>query len=242
MHGGFGGRFGIMAAGPASGTPVTGAPYSAVETSQFQETLANGNQINRQNEAKVYRDSQGRVRMDRSFTPPGSTTAHTSVVIFDPVAGFVYILNPAKATAVKQPIPTPPPSSTESAGQTRRGPHAPAGATVTTDNLGTQVINGLSATGTRTTITIPAGAIGNSQPIQRLHEVWVSTDLKVPVLIKNTDPLSGNMVTQLTNVVRSEPDPTLFQIPSNYTVQTRTRGFGGPGPRGHRQLPPPQQE
>ena len=44
--GGFGGRgAGLLGAGPGSRMLVTGAPFSAVETLQTQQTLANGNQI-----------------------------------------------------------------------------------------------------------------------------------------------------------------------------------------------------
>jgi hypothetical protein len=234
MHGGGPWGGGFMAAGPASGTPVTGAPYSAVQTSTFQETLANGTTITRQNETKVYRDSAGRVRMERSFTPPGATNARTSVVIYDPVAASVSVLEPANQTAFKRTLP----AQSQEAGQHVRGQgRTRAGETVNTENLGTQVINGLSATGTRTTTTIAAGTMGNSQAIQRVHEVWMSTDLKIPVMIKNTDPMNGNTVTQLTNIVRSEPDASLFQVPSNYTVKTQAQGM-----RGHRGGPPPQQQ
>ena len=41
---------------------------------------------------------------------------------------------------------------------------------------------------------------------------------------------------QLANVTRSEPDASLFTIPSNYTV-TKGPGPGGPGP--HTYLGPP---
>lgn len=226
----FGRGFGIMAAGPASRTPVTGAPYSAVQTTQFLQVLAGGNQISRQEQAKVYRDRDGRVRMERTFTPPGSTTAETMITIFDPVGGFSYLLNPAKLTAVKMPLHSGNPGPM---GQGRRGPSNSA-PQVQTDNLGTQTVNGVSATGTRTTETIPAGAIGNTQPIQVVRTTWVSTDLKVPVQITSSDPRFGNTTMNLTSITQSEPDASLFQVPSTYTVTTRPengfgRGFGGGG-------------
>jgi len=232
MHGGGGPWGAFMGAGPASGTPVTGAPYTAVQTTTFQETLANGTTITRQNETKISRDSSGRVRLERSFTPPGSANARTSVVIYDPVAATVSVLEPAKQTAFSRALP-----SQDAVQHVRGQGHSRPGETVNTENLGTQVINGLSATGTRTTTTIAAGTMGNSQALQRVHEVWLSTDLKVPVMIKNIDPMNGNTVTQLTNIARSEPDGSLFQIPSNYTVKTQAQGM-----RGHRGGPPPAQQ
>ena len=71
--GGPGEMFGLMAAGPASRTPVTGAPYAGSETSQIVEKLADGNVITRTNQAKVYRDKDGRVRIEHTFAPPGAT-------------------------------------------------------------------------------------------------------------------------------------------------------------------------
>jgi hypothetical protein len=245
-HGGFGpgdGPFGMMSMGPASRTPVTGAPYSAVETIQFVQTLSGGNQISRQDQTKVYRDKDGRVRTERTFTPQGSTTAQTSIAIFDPVGGNFYSLNPSNNTAMKRPLPT---QNFSPSGGPRGGPRADR---VPRDNsrqgvkesLGTQMINGVAATGTRFTETIAAGAIGNAQPIQVVREIWVSNDLKVPVTIKSSDPRFGASVMQLTNIVQSEPDASLFVVPSTYSVDSRAdngpgRGFGGPRPM--RQRPP----
>lgn len=233
-RGGFGPGFGMMSAGPASRTPVTGAPYSALQTTQFQQTLTGGNQISRQEQTKVYRDKDGRVRTERTFTPHGSTTAQTMITIFDPVGGNFYVLDPVKSTAVKSSLPP------ARSGQAAEGGHGRPPDTGTSqvqnqvqkETLPAQNVNGVSAAGTRTTQTVPAGEIGNSQPIQIVREVWVSADLKVPVMIKATDPRFGNSLMQLSNIVQADPDPALFLVPSNYTVSTRAergfgRGFGG---------------
>ena len=229
--GAFRGEFGMMSAGPASRTPVTGAPYSAVETTQFQQALAGGNQISKQEQSKVYRDKDGRVRTERTFTPPGSTTAQTRVAIFDPVAGFSHVLDPAKLTGVKTPLPPARSGQATHEGH-GRGP-GNSTAQVQTESLGTQSINGVSATGTRTTTTIAAGAIGNLQPVQIVREVWVSADLKVPVMIKSTDPRFGSTIMQLSNIAQTDPDPSLFQVPSNYTETARPAGFGRGGVAGN---------
>ena len=92
------------------------------------------------------------------------------------------------------------------------------------EDLGTQTMNGVAAAGTRVTRTIAAGVIGNAQPIQIVRETWVSSDLKVPVMVKTTDPRFGTTVTQLTGITRSEPAATLFQTPADYTVR---QGRGG---------------
>ena len=93
-----------------------------------------------------------------------------------------------------------------------------------TESLGKQTIEGVVAEGTRTTMTIPAGKIGNEQPIQIVWEKWYSPELQTVVLSKHSDPLVGETTYRLTNIVRGEPARTLFEVPSDYTVKE------GPGP------------
>jgi hypothetical protein len=220
---------GIVGAWPASRTPVTGAPYSAVQVTEVQRALANGNQIQRRQEAKIYRDSQGRER--REYLPSSSATGRstTFIAIFDPVGGYAYMLNPDKMTAAKTALRTPQPRGMGAGtGMGARARRARAGAQSQQQDLGAQVINGVPATGTRMTQTIPAGAVGNQQPIEIVREVWTSTALKVPVLIKGSDPRFGTTTVQLTNILSGEPDAALFQVPANYTVTTRGPGMMGP--------------
>ncbi len=88
-----------------------------------------------------------------------------------------------------------------------------------TESLGTQTIEGVSAVGTRTTRTIPAGEIGNERPLEITSEVWTSPDLQMVVLSKRNDPRIGETVYRLTNIQRGDPDPSLFQIPSGFTTR-----------------------
>jgi hypothetical protein len=92
------------------------------------------------------------------------------------------------------------------------------GGQTVTENLGTQTMEGVQATGTKTTHTIPAGEIGNDQPITVVTEVWTSPDLKTIVYSKRTDPRTGEQTFQLTNIVRAEPDASLFTVPSDFKV------------------------
>ena len=89
----------------------------------------------------------------------------------------------------------------------------------TTESLGRQTIEGVEAEGTRTTMTIPAGEIGNEQPIQIVSERWYSPELQVIVMSRHTDPLVGETVYHLTNIVRGEPSRALFEVPGDYTIK-----------------------
>ena len=87
------------------------------------------------------------------------------------------------------------------------------------EDLGTQTVEGVSAVGTKTTITIPAGQIGNERAIEILDERWFSPDLQTMVMTRHTDPRSGESVYRLTNISRAEPDHALFEVPSDYTLR-----------------------
>lgn len=87
-----------------------------------------------------------------------------------------------------------------------------------TEQLGVQNIEGVDAEGTRTITTIPADAIGNERPIEIVYERWYSKELQMIVYSKHTDPRFGEQTYRLTNINRSEPDPSLFEVPAGYKV------------------------
>lgn len=90
---------------------------------------------------------------------------------------------------------------------------------VKTESLGQQTIDGLSVTGTRTTRTIPAGAIGNDQAIEIVSETWYSPDLQMVIMSKHSDPQIGETTYRLTNIQQGEPPHSLFEVPANYTIR-----------------------
>jgi hypothetical protein len=89
--------------------------------------------------------------------------------------------------------------------------------------------NGVLATGTRSTLTIPLGQIGNNRDIHVVNEQWFSEDLQMLVKTVNSDPRFGENTYELTNISRMEPDAALFQIPTDYTVIEPGTGRGGRG-------------
>jgi len=222
------------------GRVVKGAPYSAQAVTDFTQTLADGNTIHRTNTASIARDSEGRTRRDQTINAIGAigTSSGTlkSTMIHDPVAGVSYMMDPSSHTAHMNHVP-------QFQGQARvRGGHdgtQPEAVhrqgrmrpDMKSEDLGTQVMEGLSVQGKRSTHTIPAGQIGNENPLQVVTETWYSQDLQAVVMSKTTDPRSGTSVYKLTNVSRSEPDAALFQVPSDYTV-SEGQGHMRPGPAG----------
>lgn len=59
------------------------------------------------------------------------------------------------------------------------------------ETLGTKSFDGVLAEGGRTVTTIPAGQIGNQQPIEIVAEHWYSMDLKLTVMTRHLDPRTG---------------------------------------------------
>lgn len=96
----------------------------------------------------------------------------------------------------------------------RQGPNENA----VREDLGKQSIEGVDAQGTRVTITIPAGEIGNERPIEIVNERWYSNELQMDVMTRHSDPRTGETTYRLTNINRSEPSKSLFEVPGDYTV------------------------
>src|SRR5262245_60479204 len=79
---------------------VTGAPYSALGTSETVTTLADGNRIVRQNQVRMWRDSDGRTRAEYSLSSVGGPQPlelnTTVTIIDDPSARERYVLQPGQ--------------------------------------------------------------------------------------------------------------------------------------------------
>jgi len=90
------------------------------------------------------------------------------------------------------------------------------------ESLGQQNIEGVTAEGTRTTTIIPAGKIGNEQPIEVVYEKWYSNELQMIIYSKLTDPRVGIQVYHLTNINRTEQPINLFQPPPEYHLVSET--------------------
>jgi len=237
--------------GKMFGSPVQGAPYSATITNESVQTLADGNRIVQSSTGTTARDSRGRTRQDAPLPPIGNLSAANAphlVFIMDPVAQVSYTLNLTDKTAEKMSIPSgaPGPSAATAGARqvfvTQSGalqvPDAPPPAIaiakslgseehaeVTTEDLGTETMEGLLVTGARTTRTIPAGEIGNEKPISIVTEVWTSPDLKTIVYSKRSDPRMGEQTFKLANIVRAEPDASLFTVPSDFKLTDGPQNF-----------------
>ena len=80
---------------------------------------------------------------------------------------------------------------------------------------------GSRSKGRKTTTVIPAGQVGNEQPITITSEEWRSPELNLLVLTKHSDPRTGESSYRLQNIIRAEPDRSLFMVPAGLHRQAR---------------------
>jgi hypothetical protein len=200
---------------------VRGKPFTALEERHSLQILRDGTRIENDRKDRLFRDSQGRTRVEET---------NGTATIFDLVAGFRAELDPSSKTARKGSAALafavlgnllksqPNPGTTKGV------------MSETTENLKPQLVSGIMAQGVRTTMIIPKGQIGNSREIKVVTERWVSSDLQMLIKSTNSDPRFGDTTYLLTAIDQREPDASLFQIPSTYTVVNIDGGRGGRSP------------
>jgi hypothetical protein len=194
--------------------PVPGAPYSADVVVEHAGQSAPSQH--------VARDSEGRVRIERSMLPSGEGVP-TLVQIFDPVAGFDYILDDQNKVAHRIAVRTVRQDSPGGSEDARRMPVGDTGITASAqvihpnqprrsvEQLGTRTIEGVPAEGTRRTTVWPDGRTDVS-------ETWYSQELKAMVLSKTSNARGGDSAVKLTKLSRANPDALLFRPPADYKV------------------------
>jgi hypothetical protein len=241
------------AGGTLTDAVVPNAPFSADAVTTVTQTLGDGTKIEQRTTAKWYRDSTGRVRREQTvigldrLSPQGQpqTTITFDTVPRDPLP---YVLNPATRTARRMPRGVQWLDGTDVlnssyfilgtdttrlnrwyTAEVMRGQIAsvPSDVRPIDEPLGTRQIEGVKATGRRSTTTIPAGRIGNDRTIQIVEEQWESPELNMVLSSRFSDPRTGIVEYRLTNINRSEPRADLFVVPPDYTVVEPTGGARG---------------
>ena len=208
---------------PAVPANIRNAPLSADVITQYDRVLIYGGHIHREMRGKVFRDSQGRVRTETEQPNPATGAGQqTRITIQDPAQHLVIRLDPRTRTATLSRTGPPAANKDETAPTLAGSPAHPTATKMTvlkTESLGTKVIDGISATGTRTTRAYEGEVMENGQPVVMVTESWLARDLQIVILSETDDNDSGRDSMKLTNIVRAEPNPQLFAIPPGYTVK-----------------------
>jgi hypothetical protein len=212
--------------GAYGGQIVKEKPFCADTEDESVRTLASGNHIRSLMKGRECRDSQGRTYFEREIGPGLPQVSNIRTIhITDPLSGTIIMLEPRSKTA--NMISTSHMESDVRRLQAARtnAPEAPVKVERKlmpargSEDLGEKEIEGVLAHGIRSTTTYPAGSRGNEEPLKDSYETWTATDLKVNVLMISTSEERGVTTHRMKNLQRVEPDPLIFQVPPDYTVQ-----------------------
>jgi hypothetical protein len=222
---------------PALPTTIKNAPFSAQVATEYDRVLANGNHIHRDTHGRIFRDSQGRVRTETQVAGLYGVDSLEHIAIQDPILHEIIHLDPRSRTASVHHLGEPPAAvaeaphsgiptksgrallttpETSTGGAAFAPPRQQVASQALTEPLGTRMIEGLPAIGTRTTRTTTDG---QGDPIVAVSEVWYSRDLQMIVVSISDDGESGHSIMRVTNIVRGAPNEKLFRVPPDYTVK-----------------------
>lgn len=200
---------------------VKGAPFTAEYIVESKGTLRDGTEVDVKHTMMRYRDGEGRTRMEMDDT----------IRIVDTEAHLFYNLNKKTLSGMKGPFQVSTPDDELraraqaaleqrlAAEAAKGGPYVTLGPEVKMESLGTQVMEGLTVEGTRTTTMTRYGQTDGAPRIKVVQERWYSPDLQMDIMVTNDDPRQPTVsVVRYTNIQRTEPDPALFRLPVGYTV------------------------
>jgi len=202
---------------------VKGAPYTATAVTETTQVLADGNRIVNKSVALLARDSEGRTRREETVSNLGPlhTSAARLAFITDPVAKTEYVLDLDNHTAQVHQLSavkvlTSEPRQALFQGISGNPLRSTSVADVKQQALPDENIDGITCERILQTETIPAGSIGNERMIVVTSQTCASPELHLLLMRKRNDPRYGTTNYQLTGIQRSEPDASLFKVPSDF--------------------------
>lgn len=225
---------------------VASAPRTPL-TAEFRITrvqvLSTGTTITRVSQEVIARDAQGRNMRATTVLSSAGDPSNTNVNVFDPASGEQITWNTLSkhAHVLKTPVgdqqhgcwstssgnatsrfgELPPPGSRSAVpADTATGSVLRSRTQPTRDDLGADTILGVEVHGVRTTRTIPAGQIGNDQPLVRTSESWTAPSLGLILRQITDDPQAGKTTREVVSIDLSDPSPAIFQPPAGYDVVT----------------------
>lgn len=203
--------------------PKASAPFTLTLETEWAKTLNDGGTVTYVNKRRIARDASGRIYQERwALVPkndPRVKSMMTVIQIADPDAGTLYncflvvktnTCELLKYTGSISKIykPASPPS----------GPLANNQGTVVHQDLGTQILAGVSADGVRDITTYNPGVFGNDRKVTIEREFWYSEHLGLNLLSIREDPRIGKQIFTVTSVDQTDPDPSLFELPAGFKV------------------------
>jgi hypothetical protein len=193
--------------------PLPNAPFSATVQTEWTKYLADGTTQLIQNHRLIARDGLGRVFQERAMLAPKGNPIESQITrteLAEPSSHTVALCETRTHVCELRPYVGPP--ATAPAGPFANRPG------FVSENLGSQVLNGLDLIGTRETQTLNPLVGGFDRPITVVKEFWYSKQLGLNVLTTRNDPRSGKEVFTVTDIRQGEPDASLFALPAGFRV------------------------
>jgi len=236
--------------GPLSSAPVLGAPFSADATTTVHAVLVDGTRLDQSMTDRYYRDSAGRVRIERHMeglpAPKTASERHVRTVIAPDPSRWPGVFTVDIRTETARLMPRSIMANTAGGnrwfdvpvGGARFMTFYRAGDLLSADpgafgdvrdeSLGTKRIAGVDATGRRVTIVVPPGYRRNDQWIEMVDERWESAELQLLIESRHSDSRS-TIEYRLSNIRRTEPPAHLFELPADYDARIIPHAPNEPG-------------
>lgn len=202
--------------------PLSGMPLTGKSNIEWTRTLEDGSTVTVHLLANLARDGAGRMyRERRTFVPVHSNDESRlkDILLFDPSAR-------TKTTCALETkkclISTWLPRRQFALQPT--GPFDHNTRSLSRDSLGDDTVNGISVTGSRETVTIQPGTVGNDKALITTREFWYAPSIHTNLLVMRNDPREGKQTIALIDLSLAEPDPRLFEIPAGYAVVDERTG------------------
>jgi len=212
-------------------TPVPGAPFSGIVNVERSLIQADGSVVSLKTTREIGRDSRGRIHNEsRALLPVANATTPRllRIHLYDPQTRISTILDPQQrtfwTTTVNRPPSTVPPALLDAS---PTGDNFPSNEFAKKEDLGVQDMDGVAVHGVRETQTIVA-----EKEIVVTDEYWYSDELRMNLVIKHSDPRTGTLKMTVNQITRTEPSPTIFEIPDGYKPANRTSVSSSPGGSG----------
>ena len=202
-------------------TPIANEPFMAVVNVERTRLQSDGTVLNlktirviaRGRLGQIYNEARLLVPADSAVTPPIRT-----IHLYDPQTRTNTFLDTQQKTAWQGTLERPPATVPPDLYAAPIGNSVPASQFTKEEELGTVTMEGVAAHGVRETQTIPATQKSGGKEITVSDEYWYSEDLRLNLVIKHNDPRTGSVNMTVTQVTRTEPDPSIFEIPSGYRL------------------------
>jgi len=200
-------------------TPIPNTPFSAVVNVERTVVRPDGSVMQFRSMREVARDTRGRIHNEsRALVPASSseTPRLLHVHLYDPQSRVSTEINVRERGFWTRTMSHPPSTEPPSIRFAAPDGNAPPSEFTKQEDLGIQEIAGVPAHGIRQTQTVTDEKSGKEVVIT--DESWYSQELRVNVMMKNSDPRKGTTTITLAQVNQAEPDPAFFEIPEGYTA------------------------